>query len=507
MRVVGYIRKSTADNKKEGIANRQINSLNYQRRIIKELVEKEGLELVGKIYQDDFTGYIAFQRESFQEMLGFIQDPDNQIDGIVCSELSRLARNFGDGGMILWLLQSGAITRIITYDKTFTDSSSDQLMVAVNFALSKYSSDETSFRSKQASKSKVERTKNPPQGPILGYASIGKVGEKRWIPDTQIAPLIEKLFTRYATGKYTLNEISEYAFTIGLLGKDGRKRLSKNTIRSRLADIKYTGIFIFDGETIAGDYTPIITSELFQQVQAVLAGKGFVKSFHTGYAYSGLLKCHFCGRDMSGMTKKGHIYYRCDKRSEDCKNKSTPYLRETWLENSLINGFKGIEIDEKRWREARKKVVEDSKSDRARVLQEINVLKSKIQTAEDSRITYDQAYIDKREIDKSSHTRLIQDVEARITQFKKQIVMLEQSANKITQMVMIYLDNLLAIVNNFVGASPENRRVIYSTFCENTTWDGEKLRWDWKKPYNYLVNSPRKSEWLRGKDSNLQPMR
>jgi len=80
-----------------------------------------------------------------------------------------LARNFGDGGQILWYLQDDVISKIFTHDKAFTDSHSDQLMVAIEFALAKHSSDATSARSKEAAKSKILTEKQPPKNPILGY--------------------------------------------------------------------------------------------------------------------------------------------------------------------------------------------------------------------------------------------------------------------------------------------------------------------------------------------------
>jgi hypothetical protein len=39
-------------------------------------------------------------------------------------------------------------------------------------------------------------------------------------------------------------------------------------------------------------------------------------------------------------------------------------------------------------------------------------------------------------------------------------------------------------------------------FCENLKWDGEKLHWDWKKPYLYLSKPSKNSTWLGDRDSN-----
>lgn len=177
-RVIAYVRKSSEDTL-SGKVNKQQNSFAYQEEIVKNIVKREGLILLREPFQDDHTGYKANSREGFDKLLTYIQENKGKVDGIVCTEINRLARNFGDGGQILWFLQAGLITRIFTYDKMFTDSSSDQLMVAINFALAKHSSDETRFRAQAAADSKILTQKQPPKAPVIGYLTEGRVGIKK----------------------------------------------------------------------------------------------------------------------------------------------------------------------------------------------------------------------------------------------------------------------------------------------------------------------------------------
>lgn len=72
-RVVAYIRKSSEDNLK-GEANKQLNSLEYQKDFVKEAVNRYKLKLVGPIFEDDKTGYEAFARDSFAKMLDYLKD-------------------------------------------------------------------------------------------------------------------------------------------------------------------------------------------------------------------------------------------------------------------------------------------------------------------------------------------------------------------------------------------------------------------------------------------------
>ena len=177
-RVVAYIRKSSEDNK-DGEATKQINSLEYQHTFVSKAIKDYGLQLVCEPFEDDKSGYEAFQRDGFRDMLDYLKANANEVDGIICTEISRLARNFADGGMVLWYMQSGIIKRIYTPTKIFTNSSSDQLMVAIEFAMSKKSSDEGSYRTIEGMASKARTMKHPARPAILGYKGEGPKGARK----------------------------------------------------------------------------------------------------------------------------------------------------------------------------------------------------------------------------------------------------------------------------------------------------------------------------------------
>jgi site-specific DNA recombinase len=503
LRVVAYIRKSSED-AKGGEANRQLNSFNYQRKTIQRIIDRENLILLKEPYQDDHTGYKAYVRENFEKMIEYIQENRGKVDGIVCTEINRLARNFGDGGQILWFLQDGLITRIFTYDKIFTDTSADQLMVAINFALAKHSSDETSFRSIAAAESKIQTQKQPSKKAIYGYVTEGKVGLKKWIPNSKIAPLLRKVFEEYATGQYTLEEITDYAFSIGLRSQSPKSkigRLSKNTIRNRLKDVQYTGIIVYRGERYDGSYPPIISSKLFYQVQSVFEGKKHPKSSHRDYAYTGIIKCTDCGRPLSGTHKKGNTYYRCDKRKEPCNHLHKQYVNEKDLEKDLVQCFESVEIDEKRWQLLREYVFEMSESDKGKYLGEARKIINKIQVVENEKITYAKAVAEGR-LDKEAYDKLKEDANARINILRESQIKCENYVDELKSLMFSFLDNVKFITKRFKVATPVNKTEMVDIFCENLRWDGKKLRWDWKKPYFYLAKSSKSATWLGDRDSN-----
>lgn len=492
-KVVAYLRKSSKDSL-DGEANKQLNSFSYQAKVVNELVRKHELELKHPPFRDDHTGYYAFSRNEFEQMIKVIEDED--VHGIVCYDLSRLARNFGDGGLILWFLQSGKIKCIYTYDKVFTDSHSDQLMVAINFAIAKNSSDQTSDKTKKGIKDKVATTGHPHYPPILGYLGHGKPGKREWIIDPDVAPLVRNMFESYATGSFNLNEITDYAYSIGLRSNNKKRtRMGKNTIRNRLADIAYTGVFLHEGERVAGKYTPIISSELFYKVQDVLQERSHPKSQHIDYAFSRMIACNNCGGNISGTMKKGITYYRCSKRKKPCSSIKVPYLVESDFLDDFSQALKKIELHDKEWKQLREYVAELNNQDKGQYLLQARMAKSKVLEGEERLKEVGIARM-KKEIDKDTACLLSNDAKEQIKVFLVREQRYEKMAQEVEKRMKEFLDDLHHVANRFKSASEENQRTIVSVLCENLVWDGEKVRWDWKKPYYFIAKTDKKSKRL-----------
>lgn len=510
--VYGYIRKSTEDNQ-EGESRRQQNSLEYQMDVINEVAKKNNLRIV-KVFRDSKSGYKAFLREGFEEMLDTIREAgkESSIKGIVCSEHNRLARNFGDGGLILWYLQDGYINRIYTHDKIFTDSSSDQMMLAINFAMAKLSSDETSFRSKRTNRSIAKRGQ-PPSRHIPGYKYVGKDGKRYWIINKSQAEIVKNMFQKFSTGKYTVADIYDYATSNGLRSaKTGKPYKAEKSIRDLLKRKEYTGVFDFDGEERSGEYKALISSELFYRVQEVLEGTAHNKSEGKNeYAYTGLVKCSVCHGNMSGTIRKGITYYRCLNRAEPCKSnkESRPsYLKEALIDSVIEDSLKDVNISEKTFKKLSSYVSEIFDDEKASYRYEIAQLKGKLSRAQDDFDYYTKEIVELKRMseglrDKEWKTdmeglkRLRESAKQEMDSYKRMIKKAENMKEEIPSLMMNFLENIKLVSSRFKSASPSNKRQIVETLCANFQWDGEKLSWDWKEPYHMITNSKEKGTWLR----------
>jgi hypothetical protein len=83
----------------------------------------------------------------------------------------------------------------------------------------------------------------------------------------------------------------------------------------------YTGRFDWDGKTYQGRYEPIISADLWEQVQDVLDGRTGHKSRtrKRDFAFSGLIGCDACGCAIVGEIKKErYIYCHCTGYADKC---------------------------------------------------------------------------------------------------------------------------------------------------------------------------------------------
>ena len=519
IKVFAYLRKSSKQ-EREGTPEKQPNSLNYQRRVVKEIAERNNLKIV-RIFEDKETGYKAYVRDDFNAMCELLdeQGSGGEIKGIVCSEHNRLARNFGDGGRILWYLQNGEIEAVYTHDKIFSNTSSDQMMLAINFAMAKNSSDETSFRMKQTWRSKAIAGV-PPNQRIVGYKYVGDKGQKVWVKDPKTAPLIVKVFETYATGEYSFEELSNYAASIGLINKkNGNKPYGEDTVRNWLRKKEYIGIFEYEGERHKGTYPRMISDELFYKVQEVLLLRSHKRGKNKNtYAYSPkLIKCSKCGEYMTGDIQKGIVYYKCPHRKEPCKSnpkERLPHLKETLIDESIMKKLKEIEISEEKWKELSELVKANYQYEVAQQEEDLREMRSLINYEKGYKNQYTKAISELRikgkltdeEVEElKGYQELISDCNKTIELYQQAINKAKEVMSEIPFEMESFLESLKIASTRFNQGTPANKRVIVETLCANLRWDGENVVWDWRNKYKNLINQEKDLDWLRDQDSNLEP--
>jgi len=142
----------------------------------------------------------------------------------------------------------------------------------------------------------------------LGYRNQGSGRAK--IPDPISAPLIIHLFRLFATGEYSIVSLTEIMERHGLTDTKGQ-RLSSSRVSWILRQPFYTGMCQVRGRRYQGIHQPLITPELFNQVQRLLARRRPWRRSRHVFRYACRLRHVHCGYTLTGERQKSYTYYRC----------------------------------------------------------------------------------------------------------------------------------------------------------------------------------------------------
>ena len=331
MRYFLYVRKST------DTEDKQILSIQSQLTEVREYAAKNNLNVIRE-FQETRTAK-APGRPVFNEMIHRIEQ--NEADGIIAWHPDRLARNSIDGGKVIYLIDTGDILDLHFPTYRFDNSAQGKFMLNIIFGQSKYYVDNLSENTKRGLREKLRLGEYPGFAPV-GYLNDGK---GKIIVDEATAPLVQKLYALCAEGKHTLDELRKLATALGLVSKRSKKPLSISNVHRILTSAFYYGVFFYKGELFQGAHSPIITKELFDDVQEVLKFRSKpVLNKNRYFAFRGIFRCGECGCTITAERQKGHNYYHCTKRKNGCIQKG--FIREEKLADMISEAISKVNLDD-----------------------------------------------------------------------------------------------------------------------------------------------------------------
>jgi site-specific DNA recombinase len=139
----------------------------------------------------------------------------------------------------------------------------------------------------------------------------------------------------FATGTYRIMDIRDFLAGNGIVTRSGRPWPIDQVTKQVLTNPFYYGHFRFLGEIHEGVHKPIIAKKLFDAVQEVWHQRS--RSWHEVRPIKpliGLFRCGECGMMITAELQKGHIYYRCTKKSKIIECNQT-YIRQEELDRQL----------------------------------------------------------------------------------------------------------------------------------------------------------------------------
>lgn len=254
-----YLRVSTEEQANEGF------SIDNQKRACLDYAQMHEYHVKG-VFEDGGKSGRTTDRPALQELLKIIKD--NPVEAIVIYKIDRFARNVNDFSRLYNELKEMGIKLLSINEGDLMEGNS--LIPNIFASVAQWESEVNGQRTKDALMQKY-REGWQPTPPPLGYRSVGGDRERKTCePDLYTAPIIKEMFELYATGNYSIVEITDWLGDKNLLSKSGTS-LGHSVICNILNNPFYYGLIRWCGQSKIGNHLPIISKDLFDTCQYVLA--------------------------------------------------------------------------------------------------------------------------------------------------------------------------------------------------------------------------------------------
>ncbi len=363
LRVAAYCRVSTD-------SDEQIQSLEAQIKHYETTINANpDWEFAGLYYDEGITGT---KKDKRPELLRMITDCESRkIDLIVTKSISRFSRNTTDCLELVRKLLRLKIFILFEKENIHTGSMDSELMLSILSGLAENESASIAENVKWSIKRKVQNGTYKISCAPYGY----DVMDGHLVVNEEQAHIVRFIFCELLSGKGVLK------ITRDLNAKNIPPRKggtwSEATLRGMVKNEKYTGDALFqktytdeyfnrhanDGEKdqflIQNHHEPIISHEIFNAAQAVIAQRGKEKGivpkhpkYTNRYPFSGKIICGLCGGTFKRQTHTNSRYkyaWCCTTHITDKGKCSIQYITESAFEfafvtmmNKLIFGHKEI---------------------------------------------------------------------------------------------------------------------------------------------------------------------
>ncbi|MFA5954238.1 MAG: recombinase family protein [Patescibacteria group bacterium] len=342
-----YARKSTESEE------RQILSIDSQIKEMLELAEREGLE-VAEIRRESHSAKSSGARKVFNEILVDIRG--GRFNGLLTWAPDRLARNAGDLGSLVDLIDQKTLIEIRTFSQRFTNNPNEKFLLMILGSQAKLENDNRGINVKRGMKTRCEMGLRPNVAPT-GYLNEKRTDKKcHAIVDPERGPIIKQMFEKVANEHWSGRKLYHWLkFELNFKTK-GNKNLSLSNIYIIINNPFYYGVFEFprgSGNWYTGIHTPLVAKELYDQAHTQLKRDRIVRAEIKEFAFTKLLACGDCGSGISADEKYKHlkdgtmaryVYYGCTRaRNLHCKG---GYIREEELINQMIAIIDQLDINE-----------------------------------------------------------------------------------------------------------------------------------------------------------------
>jgi DNA invertase Pin-like site-specific DNA recombinase len=328
-----YARVSTPRQGEKGV------SLHEQRAAIERYAAIHSLEISSWFEEQQSASQTG--RPQFLQMLQLLRKGAAQ--GVIIHKIDRSVRNLQDWVDVEKLADAGVEVRFAN-ENVDLKTVGGRLSADIQAVIASHYSRNLREEVKKGLYGRLKQGYYPFRAPI-GYLDQGSAKTK--VVDPMRGPLIEKAFTLYRSGIYSLPHLAETLHTAGLLNLNGGT-VSVNGLATILKNPFYVGLIRIykTGELYKGNHDPLVSTEVFEDVQDILAGKRVDRMANQVRLFSRIVRCGSCGYSLIAERQKGHVYYRChDRAFKNPPKCPTTCVREEYLEDAVLTALRSVELN------------------------------------------------------------------------------------------------------------------------------------------------------------------
>lgn len=317
--IAGYVRVSTVRQKMDGVSIEMQKEMIIKHAIMMELISKKE-EII--FYVDDGWSGKSLERPQIKQLIGKIKK--NEVELLLCYDLSRLSRDLFDCNTLLRMLKNHNVAIKCIYDNADFATAGDRFTTNIKILNNQYERERIVERTNDGLLSIVENGRYPCGGlPPFGYVR----GKDKNLYIHQGDSLIVKKVFEMSSGGYAVSEIE---LEINKIKNSRNRYISYELVRRMIKNRIYTGYFVFKGKEYTNVVPPIIDEKTYQMAQRAIRRMTKTRKH---YIFDNRIKCIKCGNILSNThgtsRKRKYFYYKCNKCNQNISERTlNKYMKE-----------------------------------------------------------------------------------------------------------------------------------------------------------------------------------
>lgn len=410
MRAVIYCRVSTAE-------QTQNLSLRTQEKHARDYCKREGLD-VARVFIERGESAKTVQRTEFLNLLKFCREQKGKIHVLVVYALNRFSRNTVDHHAIRSLL-AGLGIQLRSVTESIDDTPTGRLMESIIAAMAQWDNDVRPERTRAGMREAVSRGRWVWTAP-LGYRSTHDQAGPSLQPDEDTAAIVRRVFELYAGGA-SRSDVLASAAGLGLKTKNG-KALTPQSLHNLLTNPIYVGRIRASKWNLEqqGDFDPLVSDDLFRQVQRRLQGKHALpeprRRDNPEFPLRRFVRCGCCGTPLTGSRSRGrsesYAYYHCRKGCEGIA------VRKSVLEAQFLELLATLEPRIEYLRLFRAVVLDAWRAERGRAADLCAALDARLSEIRSRIDRVEEAFLFQRSIDRQTY-------DSRLSKLREELALAE----------------------------------------------------------------------------------